>query len=314
VTVVLPGLKEEKSLQYLQTIGGKVAELGKQSAQEEERVITKNRLPLHEIREMEDNYDTGIHEALVVFPNKPAFKDRQRRSYSDPEIKKLLESCGKTEFPARDPKLWETIKDSCFLTAGERVLLDVVGAYINYDGAISKVPEAKKLDILAKFNEVNSICSLPSVISIEKAVYAEAEERFAQYGPKFVKIMRKDIDLSIAIKQHETIKHAFRVLSVTRDSQDDIVEAMNRLVFTANTGYASITWPCKIDTTRKTVEEPDMHAKYARRVIETTFVWSIREGLMKLPKEPNGMQDQQDQENPDTPKQEKQDDLEKKPE
>jgi hypothetical protein len=312
VTVVLPGLKEEKSLQYLQTLGGKIAEMGKQSAQAEERVITKDRLPLHEIREMEDNYDSNIHEALVIFPNKPAYKDRQRRSYSDPEIKELLETCGKTEFPVRDPKMWEEIQNGCFLTAGERALLDVVGAYINYDGAIFKVPEAKKLDILAKFNEVNTICSLPVVISADKTDYSEAEEHFAQHGSKRIEFKQKDVAVSIIVTKHQTIKDAFRIMSVTRDCQGDIVEAINRLVFTANNGYASITWTSRIDKNRKNVEEPDTHAKYARRIIETTFVWSIREGLMKLPKDQHGMQDLRDQvAQEDSDKQDKPDDQEK---
>ncbi len=299
VTVVLPGLKEEKSLQYLQTIGGKIAELGKPSAQEDERVITKDRLPLHEIREMEDNYDTGVHEALVIFPNKPAYKDRQRRSYSDPEIKKLLDTCGKTEFPVRDPKMWEDIQSNCFLTAGERVLLDVVGAYINYDGAISKIPEAKKLDILAKFNEVNSICTLPTVMSIEKGAYIEAEKHFEQHGSKLVDLKQKHVVVSMTITKRETIKDAFRIMSVTRDFQGDIVEALNRLVFTANTGYASITWISRIDKNRIKVEEPDTHAKYARRIIETTFVWSIREDLMKLTKANHDQEAQDEQEGRD---------------
>jgi hypothetical protein len=261
---------------------------------------------------MEDNYDSKIHEALVIFPNKPAYKDRQRRSYSDPEIKKLLEACGKTEFPVRDPKMWEDIQSSCFLTAGERALLDAVGAFINYDGAIFKIPEAKKLDILAKFSEVNSICSLPNVMSVEKVAYTEAEEHFAQHGSKRVEFKQKEVAVSIIVTMRETIKDAFRIMSVKRDHQGDIIEAINRLVFTANTGYASITWTSRIDRNRKNIEEPDTHAKYARRIIETTFVWSIREGLMKLPKDQHGMQDlrdQVDQENPD--KLDKQDDQEK---
>ena len=163
VTVVLPGLKEEKSLQYLQTIGGKIAEMGKSSAKEDERAILKDRLPLSAIREMEDNYDTGVHEALVIFPNKPAYKDRQRRSYSDPEVKSLLAKCGKSTLPQRNTAMWDKIKAERVLTTSDFELLESVGTFILYKGRIDKIPDAQKMSALAKFEKVNKLCGLPNV-------------------------------------------------------------------------------------------------------------------------------------------------------
>lgn len=157
VTVVLPGLKEEKTLQYLQTVGGKVAELVKSSAKEDERAITKDRLPINEIREMQDNYDTGVHEALVLFPNKPAFKDRQRRSYSDPEVKALLDNCGKTEFPVRNAEEVRIVSQDSFLSIGNLELLDAIGAYLSYHGSIENYAKDDKMSVLAKFDKVNTL-------------------------------------------------------------------------------------------------------------------------------------------------------------
>lgn len=163
VTVVLPGLKEEKTLQYLQTLGGKVAEMGKSSAKEDERAITKDRLPLNEIREMQDNYDTGIHEAIVIFPNKPAYKDRQRRSYSDPEVKSLLQKGGTSALPVRDPAMWVKIQNERFLGVSDLELLENIGTYIAFKGRVDKIPDAQKMLTLAKFNEVNKLCGLPMI-------------------------------------------------------------------------------------------------------------------------------------------------------
>lgn len=163
VTVVLPGLKEEKTLQYLQTIGGKIAEMGKSTAKEDERAITKDRLPLNEIREMQDNYDTGIHEALVIFPNKPAFKDRQRRSYSDNEVKALLKKGGKSDLPTRDPAMWTEIQNTNFLKVSDLEVLEAVGVYLAFSGQIDKIPETRKLAVLNKFDLINTLCGIPVV-------------------------------------------------------------------------------------------------------------------------------------------------------
>lgn len=292
VSVVLPGLKEERSLQYLQTIGGRVGEMAKPSAKDDERVITKDRLPLHEIREMEDNYDSGIHEALVIFPNKPAYKDRQRRSYSDPEIKSLLKKCGSTDLPIRDAKIFEDIQQSCFLTDSERAMLDAVGSYINYYGSVALVPEDKKMDLLAKFRDVNAICSFPTVALVYGKVFTDAEQRFERHGSKPVETKQQGCIISTVTTRHETIKNAYTVFSTTKNYAGEIGEVTNQLVFKTSTSFASINWELKLTPDRKKVIQPDTMAKYARRIIETTFVWAVREGLMRLSEYQHGQDHQ----------------------
>lgn len=188
VTVVLPGLKEEKTLQYIQTISGKVSGYEKQSEKDEKRVFTKDRLPLNEIREMQDNYDTGIHETIVIFPNKPAYKDIQRRSYSDPEIKKLMDQTAKAEFPNRDEQHWGEIKDNSFFEPGDLSLLETIGTYIYYDGNKAKAGD-KQQQVLRKFLELSQICGgIPEI-------QAELDKKNGEMVPKvFWKDETKDFD------------------------------------------------------------------------------------------------------------------------
>jgi len=173
VTVVLPGLKEEKSLQYIQTISGKVSAYEKTTEKDDKRAFTKDRLPLHEIREMEDNYDTGVHEALVIFPNKPAYKDRQRRSYSDSEIKALLKKSGTSAFPKRDPQMWVDIKKNCFLGNKDLKFLDAIGTYLHYFGMIEEIPADKQEVSLKAFKAVHDLCGVPT----------PTKEDFLRWGP-----------------------------------------------------------------------------------------------------------------------------------
>lgn len=197
VNVVLPGLKEEKTLQYLQTVGGKVSELVKASAKEDERAITKDRLPINEIREMQDNYDSGVHETIVIFPNKPAYKDRQRRSYSDPEVKALLDKCGKVDFPQRDPSVLANVQDTCFFDQKDFEFLDILGTYLAYNGCIKKIPDDKKLAALKKFEDLNHLCGgLPAVT--EQGISWSVTENLSQNGKVARHIITKTFRWAIA--------------------------------------------------------------------------------------------------------------------
>ena len=165
---IMPGLKEEKSLQYIQTIAGKISGYEKQSAKDEKRVFTKDRLPLNEIRELADNRETNTHETIVILPNKPPYKDLQRRSYFDPEIKTLMDKHPKVDFPVRTEKEFDEIRDACFLEPGDLTLLELIGLYINYEGKAVKVADDKKIATMKKFEELSQICGLPTVSKTEK--------------------------------------------------------------------------------------------------------------------------------------------------
>jgi type IV secretion system protein VirD4 len=160
---ILPGLKEEKTLQYIQTVAGKVSEYERSSEKEDKRTFAKDRLPLSEVRELEDNAKTGEHEVIILLPNKPPYKDKQRRSYLDPEITKILKNTPSLDMPNQPASVFEEIERNCFLTPGDITFLETVGSYIFYEGKIDKIPDDKKLQGLKKFEALSHICGLPNV-------------------------------------------------------------------------------------------------------------------------------------------------------
>jgi len=160
---VMPGLKEEKTLQYIQTVAGKISGYDRSSNKEDKRVFTKDRLPITAIREMEDNPITGDHEVIVMLPNKPPFKDKQRRSYSDPQIKKIMDENPPIDFTTRDQSVFDNIRANCFLEPGDLHLLELIGTYINYEGKISKIEDDKRLATLKQFEELANLCGTPTI-------------------------------------------------------------------------------------------------------------------------------------------------------
>ena len=130
--LVLPGLKEETSLKYISEISGKVGYMERENLQSDKRAMEKEKLPLAEIRELEDNPKTQQHEAIVIMKNKPPYKDLQRRFYLDPEFKKLYyESAGEdgkgVSFPIKPPEYFKEIEKECFFDTGDIKFLEEIG-------------------------------------------------------------------------------------------------------------------------------------------------------------------------------------------
>ncbi|MDG4475389.1 type IV secretory system conjugative DNA transfer family protein [Thiovibrio frasassiensis] len=161
--LILPGLKEDESLSYFSKISGDVSYMEREEADGSLRVHSKERLPIHEIRGLEDNADKKLHEAIVFCQNKNAFKDRQCRSYLDSEVSSKMRQYGTTPFPTLPADYYERVAESCFLSPSMKELLDKIGMYILYRGDVKNIPADYKERSQAKMQDFISVVGRPTI-------------------------------------------------------------------------------------------------------------------------------------------------------
>lgn len=169
--LVLPGLKEETSLKYISEISGKIGYMERENMQSDKRAMEKEKLPVAEIRMLEDNPKKNLHEAIVIMKNKSPYKDTQRRFYLDPEFKKLLADRKDVDFPQNDERKFKNIEEECFFDAGDLKFLEEVGIALSTElNAQNISPDKISVygKVIKRFNERYNGGEFPEILEVEE--------------------------------------------------------------------------------------------------------------------------------------------------
>ena len=161
--LILPGLKEEASLKYFQEICGDVGYMSHENMETDKKVFERRKLPMAAIRELDDNRQTGVHEAIVILKNKPPIKDRQCRYYQDPGLLSILKQHPQCEFIQSEERVLKELKAKSFLEPADIELLEAAGTFIYYKGSAETVSQTKKTEAINKFSTFLNLAGNPTI-------------------------------------------------------------------------------------------------------------------------------------------------------
>lgn len=185
--LILPGVKEAETLDFLSKIAGKVGYMERDGADTEKRAQEKERLPVHAIRGLEDNYRTKKHEAIVFMQNKNPYRDMQLRSYADPAIRAIEAKYPECGFPTWPEEHYTELAKNCFFTPARTVTLERVGVYLAFNGDNARFPEALKVkygqlfkDLLLSVGGAPKLTPTSAGLNVEWKPAADSEGLYAQ--------------------------------------------------------------------------------------------------------------------------------------
>lgn len=185
--LILPAIKEDETLDFLSKIAGKVGYMERDGADTEKRAQEKERLPVHEIRGLEDNYGTKKHEAIVFMQNKNPYRDMQLRSYADPAIRQMEADYPECGFPMWPEEHYTALAERCFFTPARTVTLERVGVYLAFNGDSSRFPEQLKVkygvlfkDLLMSVGGAPKLAATSAGLNVEWKPATDSEGLYAQ--------------------------------------------------------------------------------------------------------------------------------------